>query len=129
MKAEDGAGPEISPAIRWFQHAQHYLSTVGLRWDVALDLPRYLRDTGFVMVQDVPLKMRLSPDVHVREDRGQALADQYLRDMCDMVENMSPQIFRHSSSRMSLEEGKTLASEAIEDMKIMRQKRGFHTTL
>ncbi|KAL8831340.1 MAG: hypothetical protein Q9170_005333 [Blastenia crenularia] len=109
MKAEDGAGPEISPAIRWFQLAQQYLGTVGLRWNVALDLPDYLRKAGFTMVQDTPVKMRLSPGVRIPENEKEPLADQYLRNMCDMVENMT--------------------SEAVQDMKTMRQKRGFHTTL
>lgn len=133
MKAEDdGAGPEISPAIRWFRIAAHYLATVGLKWDVALDLPGYLRDTGFAIDQDVQFKMHLSsslPDGPFGEQRKAWGANQYLRDMCDMVENMSPYIFRHGCLGMSLEEGTTLASEAIQDMKIMGRKRGLHTTL
>ena len=129
MKAEDGAGPEMSPAIHWFQLAQHYLSSVGLRWDITLDLPGYLREAGFIILQDVPIKMQLWPDVCHPEDQREAVAEQYLRDMCDMVENMAPRVFRHSSSRMKLEEGKTLASEAAKELETMRETRGYHTTL
>ena len=87
IKTEDGAGPEIFPTIHWFQLTQHYLSNVGFKWDISLDLLDRLREAGFNILQDVPIKMQLWPDGQKPEDQRDAVAEQYMRDMCDMVEN------------------------------------------
>ena len=129
LRAEDSKGLEESPAIRWFGFAQDYLTGNGLKWDRAMDLPHQLRNVGFNIVEDLPVKMKLYPDESDPEKDRVRIADRYLNDMTGIVGNMTERMFGDASAKLTLEEGRVLAEEAKREMVENRERRGYHTTL
>ena len=132
LNAEDDGesnGPEQSPAIRWFALGQNYLDSNGLKWDRAMDLPAQLSSAGFNLVLDIPVKMKLYPDINDPEAERVRISSHYLSDMNSIVANMTDRVFGNESSALTLKEGRKLAAEAMRDMNVNSERRGYHTML
>ena len=127
---EEKKGEEhASPAIRWFTLGQKYLSNVGVKWDLALDLPRLLHEAGFTVLDDklfrMPLYARPAAAFDLEADEASILA-YYVDDTNAMMGNMTERLF---APQMRAEEGRRLVGEAKRDLSENGERRRYHFNL
>ena len=129
VNAEDGSTAETSAAIRWFELAKEYLAGHNIKWDLARDIPQQLTATGFKLVEDFHVKMRLYPDERDPESEREWVAEQYVKDMYGVVHGMTIRMRTDMSHKLSQEGWDQLEREAKHELTEEAKKRGFFTNL
>nr|POE99521.1 secondary metabolism regulator laea [Quercus suber] len=119
MYSEDGATSADSAAMRWWDQVHRYLSSHGLDPDTPAKFPAILRDIGFEIIYDQPVRLYLDPGRGAAHNpaTGAQVATQFSRDVRDLIHNVTQKMFPSAAHR-------ALAAEAIEDMAQNSARRG-----